>query len=83
MSDASGLTYDDPNTGKPTKLKAWGLTPEQEANLAKSNAADAKTGTTPDAPKPFMGMARRSRKKTAKGSSRKRKNTKSRKGGRR
>ena len=78
MSDATGLTYNDPETGKPTKLKPWGLTPEQEANLAKTNAADAKTGTTPDAPKPFMGMARRSRKKSGK-----RKGKKTRKGGRR
>jgi len=83
MSDVSGATYDDPNTGKTTKLKAWGLTPEQEANLAKSDSASAKTGTAPNSLQPFKGTSRRSRKKTAKGSSRKRKNTKSRKGGRR
>jgi hypothetical protein len=78
MPDTSGSTYNDPETGKPTKLKSWGLTPEQEANLKKSNASDAKTGTNPDAPKPFMGMGRRSRKKSGK-----RNGKKTRKGGRR
>jgi len=78
MPDTSGSTYNDPETGKPTKLKSWGLTAEQEANLKKSNTADAKTGTNPDAPKPFMGMGRRSRKKSGK-----RKDKKTRKGGRR